>query len=97
MSDMYLMLIGDRADHCRRAYHNQNVGQTLTKAVRKSLAVYICRIVEAASEEIGTFLETPKGTTSYIQGGYSIMKRWCQHASGRQTHPYHTYLEKVLG
>ena len=59
---MTLRLIDVIEDHRRQGYHNHNVARTLTKEVRNSLTVNTCRRTEAALEEIGACLETPKGT-----------------------------------
>ena len=76
MSDTTLRMIGARADHHLRSDHNWNLKYNLTKVVNKSMAVDTRRRSEFVSEEIGAFLETPKGTPEYLQGKYLILKWW---------------------
>ena len=55
---MSLRLIDSREDHRPTT---GNMALTLTKYVRKSLPVDTYHRAEAVAEEIGAFLETPKG------------------------------------
>ena len=97
MLAMSLRLIHARADHLRQADHKWNVARTLKKAVRNSLREDKSFREEAAMEEIGEFLETPKGTTSDPQGAYSILKRWYQHESRIQPHHSCTDFDHMSG
>ena len=97
MSDMSLRLIDVRADYLLRLDHNQNMEQTLTKAVRKYLDVDTRRIAEVSAEDIGACLEMPTCTPSGLQGAYLVLKPWYRHASGQQPHPSCIDLDKLLG
>ena len=68
MSDMPLMMIDARSDHCCRPDHNWNVAWTLKKAARKYLAVDTRRRSEVAAEEIGSCLDNTQGKPSDLQG-----------------------------
>ena len=70
MLAMSLRLIDARAEHRRQEYHSRNVAQTLTKAVRKFLMVDTHIRAEAVAEDIGSCLETPKGTPSDLHRAY---------------------------
>ena len=53
------------------------------------------RRAEVATEEIGACLETTEVNSPYIQGAYTILKRWYHHALARQLNPSQADLEKV--
>ena len=97
MSEGSLRLIDTRANNRRQPDHDRNVDRTLTRVVWKSLAVDTCCRVEVAAEEVGVWLEYPQINPSYLQGSYSLLKRWHQHASGQQPKPSWTDSEKVPG
>ena len=92
-----LRLIVSRAYQHRLPYHNWNVARTLKRSVQKALVVDNHHREDVVAEEIWACLKYPQGTPSYLQGDYSVLKRWHQQESGRQTHPSRNDLEKVSG
>ena len=52
---------------------------------------------EVATEYIGACMETTQKNPKYLQGYYTIMKRWYCHTLARQPNPSHADLEKVSG
>ena len=68
----------------------------MTKDVRRLLTEDSQRQAEMAAEEIGDYLETTQGTSPYIQGGYTILKRWYFHTSERKPNPYKENMDKVF-
>ena len=97
MLDGSLRLIDTRSDQRRRQDHNWNMACTLTRAVQKFMLVDTRYIAEVVVEEIGACLDSPQGTPSYLQGAYSLLKRWYRHAPMCQPQHSWTDLEKVSG
>ena len=90
-------MIDERAFLRRNTQHNWNVALTLTKSVRRSLPVDSRKLAERVTKEIGDFLDPALGTHQYLQGAYTIIKRWYFHASTRVPKPSRAYMSKVTG
>ena len=77
--------------------HNCNLARTMTWSVQRSLTVDSLCQAKVDDEEIGNCLETTQGTLPYLQGAYTVLKRWYLHTSAQQIHPSRADLENLSG
>ena len=88
-------LIDARSALRRDPNHSRNRARELTRQIRASLKEDSKRRAEAAAAEIGSCTDVPPGTQADLQGGFDVLKRWCEHSTGRQSKPSKADLNKV--
>ena len=67
----------------------------MVQAVRRSITAESRQLAEVSAGEVGVCIETPDGESPYIQGAYTIVKRWYRGASARKPYPSQADMEMV--
>ena len=94
MSLATINLIDEHAALRHNPCHRRNMVRDLTKSVRRFLIEDFQQRSEKVTEEIREFFELETGDT-YLQGAYTVLKRWYHHVSARAPNSSRVNIPKV--